>query len=426
MMRSKLIVAALAGLLGAAAMAVARTPNPPAKICINNRCTTPLPVGGQGKVKWNPGHYMASDGIMYPGRNVSQFMNELKDLNYDNIIGYRVFTTWGALETAQDQYDFSALDGVLQYLKTHYDKPKHLVVAILPASFGTNLGSNDGRVIPMYIQTNSVYGPSPTPGRYGWWGASSNGKSTSAYSAALWRPAVMNRFIKLMQAMGAHYNNEPYFEAVMFQEDSGPPGAAVANPKAGDYSVSAMVTQYQSMLSAMVAAFPNTSVVFENTWGVNNTPATQDLEVWMVQHRIAPGSADVLGQSAFDYKDNRVYLNFGMAAYLGVGTTGTPYGGGDLREQSRAMLDVEPSDMAGTYFSRWGGPFSTADLLNALNQTYKASHAFWTHLVGTEWAPGNTTVNASNPDAVWSKVAPYINSHPLTNTSYPPNYPDPQ
>lgn len=425
MMRTKLIVAALAGLLGAVAVgaAGARTPNPPSKICINNRCVSPAPVGAQGKVKWNPGHYMASDGILYPGRDVGSFTNELKDLNWDNIIGYRVFTTWGALEKGQDEYDFSALDGILQYLKTHYDKPKHLVVAILPASFGTSLGSNDSRVIPMYIQTNSAYGPSPTPGRYGWWGPSSNGKSTSAYSAALWRPAVMNRFIKLMQAMGAHYNNDPYFEAIMFQEDSGPPGAAVASPKASDYSVSAMVTQYQAMLTAMTAAFPNTSIVFENTWGVNSTSATQQLEVWMVQHRIAPGSADVLGQTAFDYKDNHVYLNFGMAAYLGIGTTGTPYDGGDLRDQSRAMLDIEASDMAGTYFARWGGPYSTADLLAALNQTYKASHAFWTHLVGTESVPGGGTVNGSNPEAVWSKVAPYINSHPLTNTGYPPNYP---
>src|SRR5581483_5864693 len=369
MMRSKLIVSALAGLLGVAAMmgADAGQPNPPARVCVNNRCVTPPPTGG--RIKWNPGHYMASDGILYPGRTVSSFSGELKDLNWDNIVGYRVFTTWGALEKAQDQYDFSALDGILQYLKTHYDQPKHMVVAILPASFGNSLGNDDNRIIPMYIQNSSAYGPSPTPGSYGWWGPSSHGKSNSAYSAALWRPAVMSRFIKLMQALGAHYNGEPYFEGIMFQEDSGPPGAAaISNPKPNDYSVSAMVTQYQNLLTAMTAAFPNTNVIFENTWGVNSTTATQDLEVWMVQHRIAPGSADVLGQSAFDYKDNHVYLNFGMAAYLGVGTTGTPYSGGDLREQSRAMLDVEPSDMAGTYFSRWGGPFSTADLLNALNQ----------------------------------------------------------
>jgi hypothetical protein len=90
------------------------------------------------------------------------------------------------------------------------------------------------------------------------------------------------------------------------------------------------------------------------------------------------------------------------------------------------MLDVEAPDIAGPYFSVVGAPngFKPIDIVQALNQTYQASHAFWTHLDGTEPAwPDTATVNASASWAKWSNLAPVINANPLQHTAYPANYP---
>ncbi|HEY6483220.1 MAG TPA: hypothetical protein VIY54_06815 [Steroidobacteraceae bacterium] len=416
--------AMLSGVVAMQARATSQPAAPP-QLCVNNHCSSGSTANGP--IKWNPGHYMASNGVIYPGKTLANFEAEMQDIGtFDNVVGYRVFITWGALEPAKGRYDFSVLDAMLALLKTRFNKPKHLVVALLPASFGGQLGNNDGKVVPVYLQQDSAYGPSPTPGMYGWWGASSHGVSSSAYSAALWRPAVMNRFIALLQAMGAHYNSDPNFEAVMFQEDSGPPGAATPKgaPQAPDYSSAAMVAQYEAMMTAATAAFPNTSFVMENTWGTNSVPDTENLEVWMVKNRIAPGSADTIGQSVFDkYGFNGLFLNFGMQTYVGAGVAGSNYTGGDLRLQAHAMMDVEADDLAGAYFGRWGGPFSALDVINALNQTYQASHAFWTRLIGTEPVRGGGTVNSEAPGARWSNLGPVINAHPLLHTDYPPNYP---
>jgi hypothetical protein len=75
--------------------------------------------------------------------------------------------------------------------------------------------------------------------------------------------------------------------------------------------------------------------------------------------------------------------------------------------------------MAGTYFRRYGGPWTPADLIAAFNQTYHATHVFWTHFMGTEVINGLKVPDA----AKWPNLAATCAANPLTNTSYPANYP---
>src|SRR5262249_39282148 len=96
------------------------------------------------------------------------------------------------------------------------------------------------------------------------------------------------------------------------------------------------------------------------------------------------------------------------------GSTTSP----DLRPKAHSMMDVEAPDMVGGYFGKFGGPFTPLDIVNSLNKTYGASHAFWTHLFGTESVFGGTVPAA----AKWSALATTVSAHPLTNTSYPANY----
>ena len=76
-------------------------------------------------------------------------------------------------------------------------------------------------------------------------------------------------------------------------------------------------------------------------------------------------------------------------------------------------MDMQQPDLDGSYFNSTGGPFTPLDIINALNQTYYASHAFWTHLIGSQTPAA----------ALWPALAATCAANPLTHTAYPANYP---
>jgi len=195
----------------------------------------------------------------------------------------------------QGNYDFSVIDAIVAQLKTGYSKPKRLVIGMW--LYGQRaIGSSGIRVVPQYIQQNTICGASPVAGQFDWWGKSVGGASTGMYAPALCYAPVMDRFIAMVQALGRHLDGDPNVEALYIQEDASPA-------------------------------------------------------------------------------------------------------------------------LVGNYFRAYGGPWTPLDLINAFNQTYKASHVFWTHLVGTE------TVNSGTvPDAAkWPNLAAVCAANPLTNTAYPAN-----
>jgi hypothetical protein len=383
-------------------------PNPPPKICVNGQCvTTPTSGPTSGKIKWNPGHYMASYGVVYPGRSSSFEQTEADDLNNkDAIVGYRMEITWAALEPTQGKYDFSTIDAILQRLKTAYNKPKHLVIMLW--QYGQQpFSSNSPGVVPLYIQQDPKYGASPVSGSYGWWGQTSNVASSGTFAPALYYAPVMDRFIALVQALGQHLDNDPNVEALFFQENSTIVGAATTAPKDPHYSDDALLEQTQRLLTAATAAFPHTSVIMGNSWLVE--PAdTVTLEKWMPAHRLAMGSADSFGQSTIDARGIQI-LSWAFRSYLGD----PAYGGVDMRPTMTTMMDIESGDIDGNSFGYVGGPFAPTDIINALNKTYQASHAFWTRMTGSQ----------TGAAAQWSAVSAACAANPLTHTGYPANYP---
>jgi hypothetical protein len=416
MNRSRILTVGIFGALmlslGSAALAqtmAALQPSPPPQVCVNGKCaTTPVPAAAaSGTIKWNPGHYMASYGVVYGGNSTSFIQTETNDLNnQDAMIGYRMAITWSSIETSQGNYDFSAIDSTLQMLKTAYNKPKHLVVMLWlynPSSHG----NNDTKVIPAYIQQNPTYGNSPVSGSYGWWGKSSNGQSTGMYAPKLYTQPVMDRLIALVQALGQHLDGDPNFEALFIQEDASFAQAAVGfQPGDPNYSDGAWLTQLQRLLSASTAAFPHTNVIMANSY-FQGPSATVTLEQWMASNRIAAGSADTLGQTGINSQGVGM-LSWGIQSYMGI----AQYGGVDLRPKMAIMMDIEEPDLASAYFNKYGGPWSPADMINALNSTYHATHAFWTRLTGTQ---GPTA-------ALWPNLAATCAANPLTRTAYPANY----
>ncbi|MEP6546178.1 MAG: hypothetical protein ABJD53_01830 [Gammaproteobacteria bacterium] len=403
----------------ASAQTTGTQPQPPPQICVNSQCvatkTSPAPDPVSRAIKWHPGHYMASGAVLYAGTGMPKIQTELDDLNnQDAILGYRVWVTWGALEPTRGNYDYSVIDAVLARLKTAYNKPKRLVIGFW--LYGQHaLGSNDVRVVPKYILQDQQYGASPVAGSYGWWGQSDNGASTGMYAPALYYPAVMDRFIAAVQALGRHLDGDPNVEAIYIQEDATIAQAASAfKPVDPHYSDAAWLAQIERLLTASTAAFPHTSVVMANSW-FDRPASGVALQKWMAANRIAPGSADTWGQSSLDAY-GPAHLSDGIQTMLGVSQSG---GNVDLRPTMRAMVEVQSPDMVGNYFAKYGGPWAPADLINAFNKTYHASHVFWTHLVGTETVLGGTVPEA----AKWPNLADTCAKMPLTHTDYPANYP---
>jgi hypothetical protein len=354
---------------------------------------------------------MASESILRgPGDLTNKLSYEMSALrNHPGVVGYRVITTWGAIEKSRGVYNFSLLDQVMKTLKTGLDTPKRLVLVILPGTFsGGDPGTNDASSLPTYLRQDAAYGSSPTAGNYGWWHYPNGG-----YCAAIYRQAVMDRFIALMQAVGEHFDGEPNFEAIMIQEDA---WMSQRFNQAPDYSTAAFTKQLKRLLTSMTAAFPHTSVVMQATWNGTKSNST-DFERWMIANRIAPSAADTVGQSALN--DNYNLLSWGLQAYVAGGTLPDGTALADLRPQAAAMMDVEQFDMVGNYFQKWGGPYSPQDILEALNKTYQASHAFWSYFAGTEIYRNGTVPTA----AKWSNLAPFLEANPLKRTAYPANYP---
>lgn len=403
-------VGVLLSLIAVAAQSQTR-PNPPPQICVNGQCaSSPVPPTASGptsgKIKWNPGHYMASYGVVYGGRSAAFMQGEADDLNnQDAILGYRMLITWGAMEPSKGNYDFSAIDTILSRLKTAYNKPKRLVIMIWNYGQG-KLGQNDNSVFPLYIQNDPQYGASPVAGSYGWWGQSANGVSTGMYTPAFYYPPVMDRYIALVQALGQHLDSDPNVEALFIQENSMVPQAANFIPKDPHYSDTLWLAQSEQLLTAATGAFPHTSVIMANSY-FYGAAATVALEEWMPSHRIAMGSADTFGQSGLNTYGNQL-LSWGLRAYIGD----PAYGGVDLRPTMTLMMDVESGDINDSY-QQYGGPWAPADIIVALNKTYHASHVFWTRMTGA----------GTRPQAQWSAVAAACAANPLTRTAYPANYP---
>jgi len=350
---------------------------------------------------------MASYTVIYGGsQGISFLQPEMNDLNnQDAIIGYRIFITWGELEPTPGNYDFSEIDAILAQLQTAYNKPKHLVISLWLYSHSANNG-HDSSVIPLYIQQGSAYGSSPVSGSYGWWGKNSNGQSTGMYAPALYYQPVMDRLIGVVQALGNHLDGNPLVEGLMIQEDSTIAQIA-ANLGSVDpnYTDGAWLTQLERLLTAATVAFPHTSVIMNNTYFVHPDSAIA-LEQWMASNRIAAGAADSLGQSALTTYGTGI-IGDGLRTYIGA------EGGIDLRPKMTAMMDVQGPDLYTNYFNKYGGPWTAGDIINAFNQTYYVSHAFWTHLTGS----------SVPTQAQWSTVAASCAANPLVHTAYPANYP---
>jgi hypothetical protein len=328
--------------------------------------------------------------------------NELQIVNTSpGVRGWKGNYYWAALETGKGVYNFGVIDAELAQLNKGNPAPhKKLIIGISSSGF---LGSPDedpgtllNRVLPKYLTTDTAsYGASPRGGTSGWW----YGGSGSSITAAVWRPAVNDRLIALLKALGARYNSNPDVEGVVLTETASQVG------ERGDYNDGTQLTQLERMLTAATAALPNTNVVIENNF-LGSEANTTALVKFQNANRVAESGPDLLGKTAADRFTPPKELTWGQQCVTGYPGTGCANMVGSIA----VIQNIDEPELLGTQFQGAGAPFTPLDIYNNGEAYLHASHLMWTYLSG-------------RPVNNWPTIATMINAHPIQFTACPKSYP---
>jgi hypothetical protein len=181
-----------------------------------------------GATKWHPGHYMKSQA-----NDRRSAFDRIFDQPY--LLGAMVQYNWRELEPSYGVYDFSRIEEDLAHLSS---RRKRLIIKFDDRDFGADSAN---LVVPDYLLTDEVYGGGAEPTKNGW-------------AAAIWREAVMDREILLLQRLGARFDDEPYVEMLTTQETA--PGWAGDQPS--DWNADDYYAQIARMQREVKAYWPTT------------------------------------------------------------------------------------------------------------------------------------------------------------------------
>ena len=215
---------------------------------------------GAGK-KFHPGHYV--DLLRY--QVFSDDRRYLIPSLKFGVAGVQMRYLWRDLETEPDHYDFSRVESDLKLLSS---RKKQLILEVSDKSF------NKEQPVPDYLVDYTF--PNKKNG----------------FTVQRWAPYVIERWVKLMQALGEHFDSHPNFEGVATGESA--PSLDESQLKLSGYTPEKYRNTLIDMLQRTADAFP-TSRVF---WTMNFFPMRQDY-IAQVASAVAPagvimGGPDIL------------------------------------------------------------------------------------------------------------------------------------
>lgn len=212
--------------------------------------------------KYNPGHYI--DLLRYQTTS-DRSDTYITDAIRPGVTGVQVRYYWRDLETSPGVYDFSRIQHDLDLLSS---QGLRLIVNPADKTFKNEMP------VPAYLADYTL----------------SNRKG--GYTVERWKPYVVDRWVKLMEALGERFDGNPYFEAIATEESA--LGVDDAVLTANGYTPENYRDALIDMLTRTAAAFP-TSRVF---WYMNFFPMRQDY-IAQVASAVAPlevamGGPDIL------------------------------------------------------------------------------------------------------------------------------------
>jgi len=388
-------------------------------------------------VKWNPGHWMGSGNFITsgPGPSTSGRTTSAAELTqlagFQNVNGYKMYLTWGAVQQASGVYDFGAVYATLAALKAMtsaaHPEGKHLIVCIMSNRFN----GNEPPDMPSYILNSSAYGSSPLGGSYGWWIYSGNGSAACFHRSAVateWGKMLAHMLSDINPDTGMSLNDDPNFEGLVFQENNWDIGSVSPAP---DFDENTWKNNLTSMFATQVIpAASKTNVWYQQTWLLTPTNSQQ----WFTDLfavRVMCGTSDTWGYSTTQHGGSSI--PFGVSAYKAIVVPGSSWTPGpdysSNAHHSTFYCDVEDGDIgAGDKFG-----YTFEDCLQACNLTYSGTHLVWTNMsdgFGPFYNPyDGTTGNAHSPMQWGSPGSGQLGdkannpANAVALTSYPLNYP---
>lgn len=400
-----------------------------------------LSTSSSNQIKFNPGHYMVSNSRTFSSNgNLSQRNIEIDLVKAagPNVLGYMPYYQWGVFEpTSLGVYTWAILDADytrLTGIAHPGDTPtgKHLCIELMMDVINSLTGSN---IVPAYVFNNpGTYGSGLNSG-----GGTANGGGNGV--VALWRTAVMDRVIALVQAIlnhvmpsGLKFNDDPWCEGIISWELTSQTAAIGSS----DASMASLTTQIKRWAQAAVAAATKTLVSLEcNYFG---SPAETLAMMQFIQaNRLGAGGPDIWGATCMRNQavpSNHTSMNnltWGQQCLCGVATTTYPSGNPDLRGTLPIMHEIQEPEMDGVQFSGIGSPFVPQDIndcasqiLSKLNNQGGVTHLFWACLdPGVNNRPAvqdpNTKKNTGSFPGNWWSVLQMINQNPIAFTGLPSN-----
>ncbi len=154
--------------------------------------------------------------------------------------GLSVIYYWSDLEPRLGQYDFSAIDRDLAYVRRF---GKSLMIMVRDKSFK----NNPVMPVPAELEPYVV------------------GSASAGYLAKRWNPQVNTAFRNLILALGNRYNSEPDFRGFKTSETA--PGMALPDAAAK----AAYRKNLGLVIETMAQAFPDKQTYFYMNWGPRGT-----------------------------------------------------------------------------------------------------------------------------------------------------------
>ena len=216
-------------------------PGQPQQVCIEetgNCAAMSVISDNNGLRKWNPGHYLKTQGNHSTGDKsgyVAKVMSQLSKTRISNAVrGAEVHYAWGMLEPRLGEYDWSPVYEHLNYLSSN---GKRLIVMVSTKCFEDECGSLAPRELESQIHLSS--------------------KESATSVIEIWEPANMKHLISFWQAFAREFDGHPALEMVLGAEST----ASLNGDIPSGFSKDAYADRLKELYVAQAAAFKQTNVI---------------------------------------------------------------------------------------------------------------------------------------------------------------------
>lgn len=182
-------------------------------------------------------------------------------ISQDYFSGMSVIYSWSELEPHLGQYDFSAIERDLAYVRRFN---KDLVIMVRDKSFRNN------PVMPVPAELRPYV----------------LGSDSEGYIAKRWEAPVNEAFRNLILALGAQFNNAPNFRAFKTSETA----TGVRIPRGAQR---AYVDNLNLVIETMAQAFPDTETYFYMNWGPRGEAAMTAWGNTAIANGVGLGGPDI-------------------------------------------------------------------------------------------------------------------------------------